>query len=577
MMSRIATLLALSLPLAALAQEPQAPAPTAPPPATPPPGEELRLSLAEAERLALEHNLDLQVARTSPEIAREVVDQALGAYDPLGFAEYKFDHREQPVASTVLQAFGTGAAIEEDQWDYVGGFRGVVPWGIQYSSTYDMRRLDSTSGFQALDREYRPAWISQLTVPLLKDFRWNAVDVAVKRSKIGQDVSDEDFRRFVTDLIVAVEDSYWSLVALRENERVARKSQQVASDLLDQTRVQYEVGVVSKVLVKQAEAGLAQREVATIVAQNLAKTGQDNLLNTILAPTADRLRDTRLVIDDPTYVEYPVDEQGALRRAMERRPELLAARKRVEDAEVELAYRMNQRLPRLDLTGGYTFSGISGPQKISPGYAIGQQFYDSDFDNVPDTPLTAGGGEPLCTGRAAQPLQAGNAFLCGTVQPDQVDNEASDSHDDFFDASGAHGWAAGVRMEIPIGNQTARSRAAQAEIELRRANTQLRQTEQVVILDVRKAARDVVDAIAALEAAERRREAQEETLRAEQEKLRLGDSTPREVLEFEEDLAEAEREGIVAGQRYRTAITRFEKAQASLLEARGIQLESVVR
>jgi outer membrane protein TolC len=132
-------------------------------------------------------------------------------------------------------------------------------------------------------------------------------------------------------------------------------------------------------------------------------------------------------------------------------------------------------------------------------------------------------------------------------------------------------------MEIPIGNHTARSRASQAEIELRRASTQLRQTEQLVILDVRKAARDVVDAIAALQAAERRRDAQEETLRAEQEKLRLGDSTPREVLEFEEDLAEAEREGIVAGQRYRTAITRFEKAQATLLEARGIQLEAVMR
>jgi outer membrane protein TolC len=569
MMSRLATLLALSLPLVAIAQEPASPpepagapaAPVPPPAPVEPAREELRLSLVEAERLALAHNLDLEVARTSPEIAREVVGQAEGAYDPLGFAEYKFDHREQPVASTVLAAFGTGASVDEDQWDYVGGFRGVVPWGIQYSSTYDFRRLDSTSGFQALEREYRPAWISQLTVPLLKDFRWNAVDVAVKRTKIGQDVSDEDFRRFVTDLIVSVEDSYWSLVALRENERVARKSQQVASDLLDQTKVQYEVGVVSKVLVKQAEAGLAQREVATIVAQNLAKTGQDNLLNTILAPTAGRLRDTRLVIDDPTYVEYPVDEEAALRRAMEQRPELVAARKRVEDAEVELAYRINQRLPRLDLTGGYTVSGLSGPQKVPPGTVPAQ------CTQVVVNPLVACPATPDLTQDVTTP---GN-------QREGIGDSSNDAMDNYFNASGAHGWAAGVRMEIPIGNHTARSRAAQAEIELRRANTQLRQTEQIVILDVRKAARDVVDAIAALQAAERRRDAQEETLRAEQEKLRLGDSTPREVLEFEEDLAEAEREGIVAGQRYRTAITRFEKAQASLLDARGIQLESVMR
>jgi outer membrane protein TolC len=259
---------------------------------------------------------------------------------------------------------------------------------------------------------------------------------------------------------------------------------------------------------------------------------------------------------------------------MEQRPELVAARKRVEDAEVELAYRMNQRLPRLDLTGAYTVSGLAGPQKTPPTvqYAPGEQivpFTDSDMDGY-------------CSSR---PFVAGDGLGCGfapnvnqaTSTRSAIETDSIDAHDEFFTASGAHGWAAGVRMEIPIGNHTARSRASQAEIELRRASTQLRQTEQLVILDVRKAARDVVDAIAALQAAERRRDAQEETLRAEQEKLRLGDSTPREVLEFEEDLAEAEREGIVAGQRYRTAITRFEKAQATLLEARGIQLEAVMR
>jgi outer membrane protein TolC len=82
----------------------------------------------------------------------------------------------------------------------------------------------------------------------------------------------------------------------------------------------------------------------------------------------------------------------------------------------------------------------------------------------------------------------------------------------------------------------------------------------------------VTDAIAALQAAARRRDAQEETLRAEQERLRLGDSTPRDVLEFERDLQDAERQVIAAGQIFRTAITAFERAQATLLETRGIDL-----
>ena len=75
-----------------------------------------------------------------------------------------------------------------------------------------------------------------------------------------------------------------------------------------------------------------------------------------------------------------------------------------------------------------------------------------------------------------------------------------------------------------------------------------------------------------MEAAERRVAAQEETLRAEQEKLRLGDSTPHDVLEFEKDLVEAERQQILALQRYRNAITAVERSQSTLLETGGISV-----
>ena len=75
-----------------------------------------------------------------------------------------------------------------------------------------------------------------------------------------------------------------------------------------------------------------------------------------------------------------------------------------------------------------------------------------------------------------------------------------------------------------------------------------------------------------VEATERRRVAQEETLRAEQEKLRLGDSTPHDVLEFEQDLAEAERQKILALRGYRDAITALERGQGTLLESRNISV-----
>ena len=89
---------------------------------------------------------------------------------------------------------------------------------------------------------------------------------------------------------------------------------------------------------------------------------------------------------------------------------------------------------------------------------------------------------------------------------------------------------------------------------------------------MRNAVRTLRNSIDAVKAQERQVAARTESLRAEQERLRLGDSTPRQVLEVEEDLAEAEFDEIDALRAYAIAITGLERAQASLLETRGISV-----
>jgi outer membrane protein TolC len=530
-------------------------------------GRTLELSLQRAVELTLRNNLDLQVARTEPLAATEVFQQARGAFDPIGYASYDFDHRETPVASTVQRAFGTvGTQFAEDQWNYRGGLSGIVPFGLSYGSNYDFQRLDSESGFFALEPEYRPTWTSQITLPLLRDFIHNEANVTVKRSRIASDVSQEEFRRSLSDMVLTVEREYWELAASRAEVHVAEKSLQTANELLNQTEVQYEVGVVSKVLVTQAVAGVAEREVSKITAENRAGNAQDTLLNTIAAPDAAAFANTTILPEDPTYVEYQIDEEVAIQKAMSKRPELAVARGQVDDASVQLSFARNQRLPRLDLTGSYTLSGLSGDQKIAPGTVStsrSSQCADANFDGVCDG---ASSSVLTCTDEVAP------FGVCDAFPAIPLGTQSTDSHDDFFNSSGAHGWTAGVRVEIPLGNRTARHRVFQRELELRRAEAGLRRVEQEVILDVRNAARNLRSAIEALQAAERRRAAQEETLQAEQERLRLGDSTPFQVLEFEEDLAEAERQQILALQVYRNAIAGLERAQGTLLEARGISV-----
>jgi outer membrane protein TolC len=493
----------------------------------PPASATVHLTLRDAVAAALENSLDLEIARTNPEVAAEQLLQARGVYDPTMFLDHGFGQRETPTFSFIQNIIGGTAVtrIEEDEWLYSGGLTGVLPLGLSYSSGYELRRLSTSSVATGLDPEWRGDWVTEVRLPLLRDLFRNQASITVNRAGIAFDLSEEEFRRELMDLVVRVEGAYWELASARAAREVSQKSLQTAQDLLEQTRIQYEVGVVSRVEVTQAEAGLAQREVDAIVSVNRAEAAQDELLNLILVPTMEQYDAAQLTTDEPTFIEYQVDPDAALATALQLRPELAAAHKTIEDAELQLGFARNQRLPRLDLRGSYTRSGLAGDPK-NPAAIV------------------------------------------------QFPRDSSGVDDDFFNASGDRSWAIGARLEIPIGNTTAAHAVIERKIDLRRAHSQLRRQEQGVILDVRNATRQLRNSADAVRAARRREVAAAENLRAEQERLRLGDSTPFLVLEFEEDLAEARRQVIVALQGYRNAITGIERAQGTLLDTMGISVDA---
>ena len=114
-------------------------------------------------------------------------------------------------------------------------------------------------------------------------------------------------------------------------------------------------------------------------------------------------------------------------------------------------------------------------------------------------------------------------------------------------------------------------------LELRRSKATLTQLRQQIILEVRDGARDLQSAQEGIEAAERRRLAAAEQLRAERVRLEYGESTPFNVLLREEDLVEAENEKILALFTYRKSVVDLHRAQGTILEARNILVQEAAR
>jgi outer membrane protein TolC len=524
----------------AAAQEPQATGPVDP-------DVESYVSLGDALVMALRNNIDLELARVEPAIAEQGVRAARGAFDPELAANWNFNHEESPVSNR-LEA---GSSNANDRWSYGSGFSGLLPFGMTYSSRIAMDRSQLGSRNASFEREFRGRWISELTVPLLRDFRVNEPKVRVVRSELGHEISEDVFATRTIDIVAGVETLYWDLAAARAEVNVAQKSLRTAQDLLEQTRVQQEVGVVSRVAVTQAEAGVAERELNAIVSENQAELAKDRLLNALLAPDARAYEDREVIPEVPTFSEYNVDMTKAVEVAMTNRPDLAEARKRLEIAELEQDLAENQVRPRFDLVAGYTSSGLSG--RARPVQRRNSSRFEATCEGVDD-------GDPQ------------DAF-CDGLTRDIASTASWDSFDQFLRVGGNHGFSVQGQFAMTLGNRAAEANVTQRAIELRRSRARLRQLEQTVLLNVREAVRGIDSAAKAVSAAERRRAASTETLRAEQERLRLGDSTPFQVLEFEEDLAEAERQLIDSLRSHRNALTRIEQAQGTLLRARGIDID----
>ncbi|MCH7643826.1 MAG: TolC family protein [Myxococcales bacterium] len=489
----------------------------------------MHLSLEESIQLALQNNLDVEVQRFTPLIAGEQETQAWGAYDPEFFAEFGYSDIENP-SSFILEGLGTDSVSISDSYDGFGGFRGLLPYlGSEYNFQFDAERSTTNLPVQSFSPEYRSSFSLSVTQPLLRGLIWNEAWTRVKTTRVRYDESLENFRRQVMDTVQAVEDAYWNLIATSDQKRVAQKSLETAQALLGQTETQYEVGVVSRVEVVEAEAGVAERDFNLIAADNRYRTAQDGLTNLVLGTglTADSTLRIKPTDHPKDYVTYHIDTEQATRRAFERRPELKIADDAIERQKLELKFAKNGRLPRLDLQFNYGNRGLAGRQ--NPNLSVGS--------------VSEGGfGDTL------------NGFL------------TDDAADQF---------TARAVLSIPIPNTAARSQVSQGELALRRAIADKRRLEQNIILEIRKAVRDLQSSQEGIEAAQRAAEASAEQLRAERIRLEYGESTPFDVLLREEDFVEAESREINAIRLYRTSVTGLSRAQGSILANRNIAIDKV--
>jgi HAE1 family hydrophobic/amphiphilic exporter-1 len=136
-------------------------------------------------------------------------------------------------------------------------------------------------------------------------------------------------------------------------------------------------------------------------------------------------------------------------------------------------------------------------------------------------------------------------------------------------------YTAGIQVEFPIGNNTAKADLAAAQEQERSVAVQEASTIQQITIDVRNALQGYQSAQARLLAARAAREASEQVLASEERRFRAGESTTFLVLQREIELADNRGLELQAQTDLNNSIVDLQQATGTILSANNVDLTTV--
>ena len=394
--------------------------------------------------------------------------------------------------------------LEESNWNFDTGLLLPVETGGTFQLGFAHSNQLTNNQFTFVNPSTTDLLSLSFTQPLLRGGWHEYATSQQKLARLEYKKQIERTREARRLLLLDVTNTYWDVVAAREELRVAGITHELAKRQLEQNQRRLEAGVGTEVEVLQAEANVAVRVQEALDAKVGVAEAVD-ALKRILFPGTDG-RTWSYEILPVTPIPEPGSDpatswRAALAVALEERAELALQRYEIEASEVRLAQTESEQRPGLDLILSANGRGFDGDPEEAIGEALGLDF--------PST-------------------------------------------------------SAGLRFSFPLLNRTARNAYFAARSALRSAHLVYDQLETQVASEVRTSLRQVLYQAQALEAARVSLDLAKRQLEAEEARLREGLSTTFTVLEFQRELAAALSSETAARVAYAKALAALLAAQGRL-------------
>jgi outer membrane protein len=452
--------------------------------------------------------------------ARQVSGFARGSYDPSFALGFSVDRSTSPLNSMIVSGL---PEVTTASTALQARFSQAFPMGSSLSVSFNNMRQSSTQRFLL----YNPSFVSQLSISvtqnLLSGFGKTTgrrfLEVAANEVKIMKEI----VRLQVNTTLAQAQNSYWDLVAARENVRVAEQSLNVAQRLFEDNKKKDEIGTASGLDVLTAESEVAARQRDLFTAQAALQMREVELKNIISKNLSELL--SGMQIDPVTVLPDPKDRMvpqynDALATAMRNRSEILQAESNLLIQDIAIRYGKDLLRPSLLVFANFNSSGLYG-------------------------------------NRISQDINGTSMILPGGMSQ-AMRQVRSWSYPEY---------AAGFSFSINLRNRAAEADDYRAKLEKQQTETSLQRTRNSIALEVRKAVIGLVQSKAQVEAAHKAAELSGQALAAEEARLLEGVAVPYDVIRRQRDLRTAQFAEVQARAGYAKALVEMDRAQGILDES----------
>ena len=431
---------------------------------------------------------------------------------------------------------------------YTQGFQ----WGTTFTAGFNNTHVTTNNPISLLTPQLGSNFQARVTQNLLQGFGFLPNTRFIRIARNNREISDVAFRLQIITTVDQIENMYWDLVFSYENVRVQQESLTYAQKALDDSKRQAQVGTVPPIQVVSAESTVATAQQNLIVAQNNLQLQQLLMKNALSRSIEDPILAEADVIPTST-VQVPQQEpvipiQDLINDALQNRAELVESRIDLNSRDISTKAVRNALLPTLDAFAYYGGSGVGG--SVNPALLL-------PTCNPITTRCFSGSSAP-------PPFANGGPVGYGTTLTQLVNSTAPDK-------------GVGLTLNIPLRNRLAQSNQVRAELEYRQAQVRQHQLENQVRIEVRNAQFDVRQNRASVQAAQSAADLARQTLDADQQKLKVGLTTQTAILQDAATLTTGESNLVSAKAAYEKSRIELDRATGLLLDHAGIDIADATR